>query len=260
MREISNHFVKLVVSYGKEYRNRYLSNEYPDPELLLNDAWEAFKFFLGRACFQGRLDAVSVRVYKAIVEELEIALSHGLTVDAYKALRADSWLTTTSALANRIGKGKVGKPRDIEMVQSALEFIDRVPDLNLVRYSVERIRAGGLREHYRELQPELTKHGIVQVGPKIAAFYLRDVVALYSLDAHVSVTDVLYLQPVDTWVRKLAMNIGLVGEGVPDTQIQQAIVSLCQKHDVSPVLFNQGAWYIGYHSFDIVLELLARQQ
>jgi len=35
--------------------------------------------------------------------------------------------------------------------------------------------------------------------------------------------------------------------------IREKIVNVCLELDISPIKFNQGAWFLGYHSFDIVL-------
>lgn len=246
--------VEAIASYGIMHYETYLGDL--DPERLAGDFWAALDFFFARACFQGRRDEVSAKVYVAVIDVLapNFANAHGLA--NYEALRQQRWKPIEHALSARIGKGHVGKARDIAMVLSALDFIGRAPERNIVRYSLGHISAGRLNAHHVELQRSQSPSGIVQVGPKIAALYLRDVVWIFQLHQAVSAQDGYCLQPVDTWVRKLARRLNLVDENATDQAIQEAIVSLCECNGVSPILFNQGAWYVGINSFDVLLDLL----
>jgi len=226
-----------------------------DPHELSKNWWLALEFFLGRACFQGRRDDISERVYQEVIAVLSPLFGSEERTATYKRERSRQWETIESELNQRIGKGKVGKGRDVTMALSILNFIGRpiVPSLNIVNYSVLNIRKGEIERHYRELQGD--QGGIVQVGSKIASFYLRDVISLYQLESEVPEEFASCLQPVDVWVRRLANKIGLVGDKASDEEIREAIVTLCREHGVSPAQFNQGAWYMGYFAFDLLLEM-----
>jgi len=50
--------------------------------------------------------------------------------------------------------------------------------------------------------------------------------------------------------------VGLVREDADDEQVRDAIVKLCEEQRCSPILFNQGASYAGYHAFDLSVESL----
>ena len=110
------------------------------------------------------------------------------------------------------------------MVLSILDFIGNLPSLNIIGYSVQKIRSGEIREHYDELQRDM-----VQVGPKIAAFYLRDVVSLYQLEDLVPEESAFCIQPIDVWVRKLVKKMGMVGDRASDDDIRKAIIALCRE-------------------------------
>jgi hypothetical protein len=155
-----------------------------------------------------------------------------------------------------IGPGKVGKGRDVLMILSALRHIAPLPSMNIVSFSVDRIKQGLLEKHYQQLQAT-APGGITQVGPKIASFYLRDVVSLFGLERFVSDDAAFCLQPVDVWVEKIAYRSKLVPEKSSHAAIRNAILSRCRAIGISPVVFNQGAWYVGSHSFDLLLDLLA---
>ena len=80
---------------------------------------------------------------------------------------------------------------------------------------------------------------------------------MYSLERLISKDDLVYLQPVDTWVRKVAFKTGIIDDiKLSDTQVRQKIVEACQNLDISTIKFNQGAWHVGYYAFDIVLKNL----
>jgi len=82
------------------------------------------------------------------------------------------------------------------------------------------------------------------IGPKIASFYLRDIVYLAKLTES-KIKDQFYLQPVDTWLEQ-ALSI-IFGARAPTKlrEQQEIIVNLCKEADCSPIAFNQGAWVLG---------------
>lgn len=251
---VNENLVHAIISYGDRYRQELLFDRY-NADLLRSDWWQALKFFFGRAFYQGRLDKVSARVESAALKVLEPAISHSNghvdddTVDELEL-----------SLQAVIGEGHVGKARDVEMIRSTLHYIDRLADANVVADSVARIKAGNIGQHYADLQISRNpSSGIRQVGPKIAAFYLRDLVTLFGLEQYVPSDFQFCLQPIDVWVRRLAVSTGIVGESASDQTIGQAIVMLCAKHGCSPLKFNQGAWYAGYNAFSLLLEALSKQ-
>lgn len=245
-----------IVANGNEYCRRYLSNY--NISILEEDWWRSFDFFLNRACFQGRLDKVSIRVYENVCQVLSPLFLATEKDQTYQDGKQCNWNSIRTSLGERIGKGKVGKARDVEMIISALDFLDNLPSKNIVAYSVAKIKAGQLYQHYIDLQAAKTTGGITQVGPKIAAFYLRDVVSVFKLIDLVDDKSAFCLQPVDTWVQKIVERIGIVSEGTDKSEIQKAIVSMCEQEGISALLFNQGAWFTGYHSFDLVLDLMSK--
>lgn len=255
---MSNKLVNAILSYGSRYREEILRRDYTEAQLLSN-WWDATKFFLGRAFFQGRRDDVSQKVHDTALKILEPYFAHEHSALQYQRMRETKWQNLRCELHQNIGKGKVGKPRDIEMVVSTLEFIGGLENINIVAYSVKRIKGGEIAKHYEEIQHAKNKAGIVQVGPKIASFYLRDVVSLFELESNIPDDFQFCLQPIDVWVRKVAIKTGIVSRNTTDEQIRSAIIELCREWDCSPLQFNQGAWYCGYFAFDLLLESLMAQ-
>ncbi len=244
--------VKAILSYGNRYRNGILLGPYGRQtkedlqEQLIHNRWEALKFFFGRAFFQGRSDKVSERVYVTAMGALEA--ESDLAAKCFAGRDLD---LLGDALRKVIGLGKVGKGGDIKMVISTFDHVSKLPAQNIVAHSLAAIVAGEIGRQYEELQV------IFQVGPKIASFYLRDVVSLFNLESAVPDDFQFCLQPIDVWVKKLAMKTGMVVDGDSDNDVRQAIVRVCGEYGCSPLQFNQGAWYAGYYAFDLLLETLA---
>jgi hypothetical protein len=238
-----------ILECGRRYRDELLLPRYV-PNELVGDWRLAFDFFLDRACYQGRSDNVSEKVCVAAKAVLKSSLY------AAPDWSDPGFADFRSLLEERVGSGagKPGKGRDVEMILSALRFVREFDDHNLIVYSLARIRTGELASHYDEIQAARGPHGITQVGPKIAAFYLRDLASLFELDDVVPARELALLQPVDVWVRRLASRLGLADEKASDEKIRNAIVDLCTKNSSSTLLFNQGLWYLRAHAFDLLLE------
>jgi hypothetical protein len=245
-----------IARFGDEYRRVFLT-EKSRRENLSSVWWEALLFFFARAYYQGRRDTVSKKVHEAAVGVLNELFADSDKDKAYGRMKLDNWQKLSDELKVVIGKGKVGKSADIKLTIDTFKFIGSLPSKNIVSFSVEQIKTGKLREHYNQLQRSKSSSGIHSVGPKVASFYLRDLVSLYELDRYVLGDDLVLLQPIDAWVRKIALKIGLIGDPEEkDKVIRQRIVEACDRAGLSSVKFNQGAWFLGYHSFEIVLRNL----
>jgi len=149
-----------------------------------------------------------------------------------------------------------GKRRDREMVLDTLRFVAERPAsrgqvLNLTDHSACCLEAGHATALHRELQD------IRQIGPKVAAFFLRDLVAVLRLQSHLTAEDYVVLQPIDTWVEQVAKRLAIQPA---KCGLALSLVGACQECGVDPIRFNQGAWYVGAHSFDILLERLGQTE
>ena len=75
------------------------------------------------------------------------------------------------------------------------------------------------------------------MGPKVAAFYLRDLAIVMDIDLE-GIENRHLLQPVDIWVKR-AVTILNDGEGVAGDEIANWIV----RRSGQPELANMGMWY-----------------
>ena len=238
--------IQKIAKFADKYYEEHLGNIRVDE--LKNDWWEALKFFFSKAFYQGRRDEISYRVQKAAEEVLGYYFNNPQTKDQnFDLLKRQNWKQLIDKLKEKIGKGKVGRKRDIEMIKSTLDFISRIPDKNIVNYSVKKIKNGELKSLWKELLK------IYSVGEKVASFYLRDLVALLHLESDIH-DGLEYLQPIDTWVRKMCKICKIEGEN--DKELREKIVQICKKSNISPIKFNMGAWYVATHALFILINLL----
>lgn len=87
--------------------------------------------------------------------------------------------------------------------------------------------------------------GIKGIGPKVGALVLRDMVALYDLENRIDPSDYHYLQPVDTWIRRIGpMLTEEINDKTADWVIAGKLSKLCRRNRVSGVRFNQGVQYL----------------
>jgi len=234
-----------IANLSEKYHQEYLPKRSKDK--LLNDWYYAFQFFLDHTLLQGRSDRVSKKVVEAVLEVSE----HNRNI-IEEGFKSGSWEDLTVKLFERIGKGKVGKRADVNHVIDSLKFLrEKISDRNVVKYTVDEVKAGRVMQVYEELDR------IRQVGDKVACFYLRDVVSLFELEACVPKEHRRLLLPIDTWVRKFAKEYLVEGAKDPkDDEIKQKILKVCDDYGVSPAKLDQGIWYAGFNSYNVLIEIL----
>lgn len=233
-----------IVEFANRYVQEHIENRYSEKEKqgLLKDPWEALSFFMSKIYNQGRRDEISHRVQSAAVEVLREYKSIG------KLFYDTPFNEIEGKLRNYIGKGHVGKNADIKMTIETMQFVSNIEEKNIIKYSLEKIKNNRLVEHFYELK------SIHSIGDKIASFYLRDLISLYKLEKGLLREDYLALQPVDTWVRQTAIYLNIIGADDNPKKSAEKIVDYCLNLGLSPIHFNQGAWYLGANSYQILLE------
>ncbi len=273
-------YLRKIVCFASKY-DRMLVQERQRLGLqrwsgLRNDWWIGLQFFFNRAFFQGRRDAVSQAFREATGAALASLIPSEICSDARAArilawskegwFQKDRWADGKNPvrqaldrqynieIAGRQRSFNTGKERDREMVLDTLGFIcgsatAEGQTLNITAYAAERIEAGETAAVYKELD------GIRQVGPKIASLFLRDLVVVLGLQRKLTQDDYCLLQPVDTWVEQVAHKLRVQAD---PRDLPAVLVKTCQREGVDPIRFNQGAWYLGARSFDVILENLER--
>jgi hypothetical protein len=260
--------IRKIASYGDVYVKEYLYDEYGGEKGRIdiqNEPFKALEFFFGHSFYQGRSDKISEKVDIAARETIEdfIKKAGG---DYEAILKKENHKEIRVRLESVIGAGKVGKKNDIEMVISTLNFISKRKSKNIVSYSIDKIKDGKVKELYDEIDE------IFQIGQKCDAVFLRDVVSLYNLQNKVSEDDFIYLQPIDTWVTQVSHKLGIIELAPKEKDYLSAaienkyegfrndIVKSCRKLGVSPISYNQGAWYVAANSYDLIMDIFMDKQ
>ena len=252
--------LRKIAQLSSRYIREYLGSEIGQRDILKDDWYEALKFFYGRSFYQGRRDELSERFYRKALQGLDGCLGKSPEEReiSLRKLEREGWLRSGKAndpnpLQGILKKYGVNKNGDRRMVISSLNFISSLPDLNIVNHALAMIKGGEVDQAYEEID------GIYSVGDKVTSFFLRDLVTVFDLEPLIMEERYVYLQPVDIWVQRVGQQIGLIDRTSPPKQMKLAIIDRCLEHRVSPVAFNQGAWYLGAHSLELLLEILGDQ-
>lgn len=244
---VSN-IIKKIAGYSDEYVKENL--DWYDKNGLLTNWQKGLNFLFDHSFYQGRSDIISDKVRIEAINVLENFIKENDN-NAEAIFEKENFPKIESRLKEVIGKGKIGRGMDVKMVISILEFVSKIDGKNVVNYSISRTRNGELKNHFWELQ------NIRSIGPKCSSLYLRDLISVYSLEADLHEEDLICLQPIDTWVRQVAYEGGIIdNKKSSDETVRKNIVKACKESNVSTIKFNQGAWYMGYNSFKLLIERL----
>jgi hypothetical protein len=232
--------IQSVEQYGRLYIKQFLQDQITSKDSIYSDWREALNFLFSKVFYRGRRDELSERFMWATLKTLkEIELDSGY----------DKQL-----LDNRLQSNGVNNHKDRKMVCEVLDFVFNLPtpyDHNIVRYTIERIKSGKILDIFNELNT------IYAIGDKLSSFYIRDVALVFDLENKLLVDDFKYCQPIDTWVKQVAVKLGIISSQEGDIEtIKLAIINGCQGANTSPLLFNAGAWMVGAKSFDLLIEQL----
>jgi hypothetical protein len=250
--------LRSVAELGKSYHDEHLADSVKGRDALLSDWWSALLFWFNRSFYQGRRDSLSTEMKTRAVATLNNILGEELSEKRRRLvhlekklwLTAEGWEREGNPLQKALRASHVNKRGDRLLVISSLGLATELRDLNIVAWAVGKAQIGRISEAHRRLDD------LHSVGEKIASVFLRDVVDVFDLRSFVSPDDAVLLQPVDTWVRQVAVKVELVDKESGYRETRQAIVAGCQRLHVDPIRFNQGAKYLGAHALDIALEHL----
>lgn len=230
---------KRIADFARKYREE----ELPEEESDANGGPFNLRFFLKRAFAGARSEELS-KEYREAAEEVLRRLED----------RGKTSFESDKEFLDELENAGVGNQYDRRMVVEILEFIEGISDNDVIEYVEEKANNEELETAFEELTD------IFNVGPKKATLFLRDAVTLLELDECVASDDYKYLFPVDTWVHRVADELGIVETDGPDwTKDSEAIVDECPD-GTSPIEFNQGAWYLGANAFDVLMDYLLRTE
>jgi endonuclease III len=229
-----------VAEFDERYRDEYLDEKItgtePDPfniRLLFESVFAS-----------ARSQSVS-RAYRQASEQ--VLRAHEAKIRARWHDEKDG--ITDEQLQEALEAEGVTNQYDREMVVDLIDLLEEIGDQSVNEYAEQRIEDGALDELFDRLT------AVQNIGPKKATLYLRDVVVLRELESYVTADQYRYCFPVDTWVHRVGQCLSVVETKELDwQQDSETIVATCLKNGISPLSFNQGAWYLGSNSFEIVME------
>jgi hypothetical protein len=153
--------------------------------------------------------------------------------------------------------------KDLMMVLSTLKFIvDKPNRKNIYKYLRQKIAASGIEKTYRELDE------IREVGDKIAAFTIRDIVLMNPnliTKKHLDDAEYEYAFPVDTWVETIAedfldFKIDKQLKLDKQEQIKQFLIKKCRENQCDPLKVAAGLWFLGFNSLDLLIDSLKKNK
>lgn len=126
----------------------------------------------------------------------------------------------------------------------------------LAGYAQRIYQEDGIGNIWTTIQRDIVRTGRVEpiyntiteikgIGPKVGALVLRDMVALYDMESIIDPSDYHYLQPIDTWIRRIGpLLTNEITNDTADWVIAGKLSKLCRRNRVSGVRFNQGVQYL----------------
>ena len=259
--------------FGQRYfEENLLHSDSWDIKKVSNNWWEALKFFFSHSFFRGRRDKLSNEYYYFTIRTLEDHFCipkekepiTGEKLDrSYKKLRESEETEVAKSLRTEktievkwdkepYTKEKIylGNETDVRMVLGSLNFISEANKKNIFNYVKREIANSRVKNVYDELDD------IYGIGDKIASFTIRDVM-LISSDLSIRDEDYMMAFPVDTWVRKIALELEYADkddEKITDREIKERLIEKSRKFKVDPLKFAAGLWYLGANSLDLLLK------
>jgi len=242
--------VRQIARFYKNYEEGFLKKRIKDKNDYLESPKSALFFVLSYSFYQGRRDEISSRFEERAKTTLESFLGNNnvLLYSSPRITDKNNLRIKYKGLYDSLKQSKVNKEGDRLMVISLVNFIQFNNKKNILYFLIEQIKSKKIAEAYRSLD------GIWSIGPKIASLILRDVVYIYELENYLSDEEYYFLQPIDTWVHNLSKRIELVDRNKIYKVEAKDITDKCFKFGVNPIHYNQGAWYIGSNSLQVLLQ------
>lgn len=243
--------VKNIAKFHKSYESEFLQDMIKNKDLYLRDPKDALFFILSFSFYQGRKNEISQRFERIAKNTLDKLLKSNniLITDLERRITNIEELEIKyDDIYNKLKENGVNKCGDRLMVISLINLIQSSNEKNILNFLIEKIKSNLITDAYETLD------SVWSIGPKIASLILRDIVYIYKLEDYLKKPDDYYfLQPIDTWVHKLSKKIGLIDKDKIYKDEAKDITDRCFEFGINPIHYNQGAWYIGAHSLQILL-------
>lgn len=233
--------IEAVAAFGDRYREEHL-DEAPVASDHDEDPFRV-RFFLKRAFAGAKPETLAVQ-YRT---RTEIVLRER-EPDIRNRWNGSNCGISDDELRQTLADRGVGNGRDREMVVSIVDLLGSIEDRDVTKYTKHAVERGDIDTVFE------TVTDVYNIGPKKATLYLRDIVSYYELETSVAEEQYKYILPIDTWVFQVGKKLGVLDTDSRDWETNSTEIVECCGDDVSPLAFNQGAWYLGGNAFEILLE------
>lgn len=243
--------VKKIAEFHRNYESEFLQDRINKKNLYLRDSNEALFFILSFSFYQGRRDELSREFETRAINTLNQFLKNKNILETSKKriINKEGLKREYDELYQKLKENKVNKDGDRLMVISLINLIQSNSEKNILKFIIDKIKSNTISEAYKILD------SVWSIGPKIASLILRDIVFIHELENYLKKPDDYYfLQPIDTWVHKLSYEIGMINKGKIYKDEAKDITNKCFEFNISPIHYNQGAWYIGSNSLQVLLK------
>jgi len=211
----------------------------------LADAYYAFRAMLGYYAFAKRGNdraEYSAFALQALDRTLKGKKENFSTLLASGSAPQQLWEAFVQVCQEN--QRKVNEQLNRELIEGLAEFATRIyqeDEIGNIWTTIHQaiVRSGRVEPIYQQITE------IRGIGPKVGSLLLRDMVALYELEPSIDAADYHYLQPVDTWIRRIGpMLTDELNNDSADWIIAGKLSKLCRRNRVSGVRFNQGVQYL----------------
>lgn len=252
--------IKKIAEFHKDYESKDLteSERIKNKKKYLKSPKEALFFVLSCSFYQGRRDELSKNFEEKAKKVLEEFYKNNITTKSPERItEKDKLQKRYKRLYKLLDDGGVSKEGDRLMVISLINLIQSNDEKNIVCFLIEKIKSGKVAEAYKNLDD------VWSIGEKIASLILRDIVSNHKLEEYLKKKeDYYFLQPIDTWVHQVSKKLKLTNKNKDKIYKDEAkdLTNKCFKLGVNPIHYNQGAWYIGSNSLEILLKEWTKKQ
>lgn len=241
-----------IAEFHKCYQKEFLEDKIKNKYNYLKSPKKALFFILSYSFYQGRRDELSKKFEENAKNALEKFLLKNdvFSSNSQRVKDKNTLKSKYNELNNLLKQFGVNKEGDRLMVISLINFIQSNAEKNILKTLVQKIKSKKISEAHKILD------SIWSIGPKIASLILRDIVYIYELEGCIDGDNYNFLQPVDTWVHKISKEIGLIEKNKDKIYPNEAkdITNKCLELGINPIHYNQGVWYLGKHSLEILLK------
>jgi hypothetical protein len=243
------------IKKGSElFRAEHIADRRGQKEELKKEWLAALEFFLSRVFFQRFRDEINQRYFKGAIQGIKeiFPADSDSNKQILFGLQNDGWLNKLDDLDNPIRfhlkkYGVLDRARmsRIKLVISTLNHLTKT-EINIVNWVLLEIQKGKSLKWVCEYLYKNQKTKIFGIGFKTASFFLRDFVSIF--DIEVEGEDFFSVQPVDVHVEETAIKLELLpSRGMDKNIIVKKIIEFCCQNDISPIVFNEGAYYWHKH-------------